>query len=147
MSWEEREEESLRGRGSCGGASGCPPRSRRGSRDRPCPPWGEGKEPVQVSLVKGFFQRLIQSFSVRAPLPKPPSIPPPHQLPLQGHCKITFREKHGALETFPLLPPLTFFPGRERRPYLLLFSPSARDNALIDTLFGKSRLAFPFWYR
>lgn len=51
-------------------------------------------------------------FSATGSFPHPTrSIPFPPRLPLQGHYKITFRERHGALKTFPFLPPLAFFPG------------------------------------
>lgn len=145
---------------SCAGASGHPLLSPGGSRGtsgaagRSCPVLGGGgsgveggKERTNTGVACAAFFSATDSKpcgSGSSPHPSPgPSRPP--ALPsrsLQDHFQGKARGGAGGrLRTFPLLPPLAFFPGRERRPYLLLFSPSGRDNALIDTLFGEERIS------
>lgn len=69
---------------------------------------------------------MIESLSVRTPLPPPP------RSPFKVIARSLSGKGTGGWSLSPSCPPLAFFPRRERRPYLLLFSLSGRDNAQGD---------------
>lgn len=135
--WEAREGEHVAGRGRCAVPRVLSPLPSL------VPPGGRGRAGAREGTDEagrwpwGGLGPLLPSPSWAIP----PPAPPPRSL--QDH----FQRKARGAEDFPPLAPFSFLPRARVRPYLLLFSPSARDKALIDTLFGDGRLAFLFWHQ
>lgn len=124
-------------------AKGLGPRGASGAGSRSCPPGG-GREREGIITGVVWVAFFFSDWLLSPPHPIHPIPPPaPPSRSLQDH----FQGKARGAEDFPLFAPISFLPRAEGRSYLLLFSPSGRDNALIDTLFGKSRLVFLFRHR
>lgn len=117
---EENEEEEKIGRKS--GREEAGQGAARRWRSAPAGGGGaaSGQRRGQLKIAGVPWAKDGSSHSARAPLPSPTAA--------QGRCKITIRERHGALRLSPSCP-FSFLPRTRARPYLLLFSPSARDKS------------------